>query len=145
VAPRNPPGNQPWHRTTGAIVTAGGVGAALLAVLVVTVVQYSDDWGQVDPTVLTTPPVLATTTETRASEPFIITPSDTSSSYPTSVSVSTSDFGLPGATTSGTDTTSSTTSSSSRTAGSEPSDEDATPTTTRKRPRLNETRIGAPP
>lgn len=137
VAPHNEPGNQAWYRSRAATFTAGGAGAVLVAALVVTVVQFSDEWGRPETTVLTTVPTVATTTETRDKTPFIITPSDTSSSFPTSVSLSTSDFGLPPETTSSTDTT---TSSSPSTESSE----DSTPTTTRKRPRLNETRTGIP-
>jgi hypothetical protein len=92
--------NEPWYRTPAAIITAGVVGLVLIAALIFTVVQFSDDWSQPDTTVYTTP---VTTEQTlRTTEPFVITPSESSTSYPTS-RLSTTEIGAPGDT-SGTDT-----------------------------------------
>jgi hypothetical protein len=88
--------NEPWYRTPGAIITAGVVGLVLIAALIFTVVQFSDDWSQPDTTVYTTP---VTTEQTlRTTEPFVITPSESSTSYPTS-RLSTTEIGAPGETT----------------------------------------------
>ena len=93
--------NEPWYRTPAAITTAGVVGLVLIAALVFTVVQLSDDWSQPDTTVYTTP---ATTEQTlRTTQPFVITPSESSTSYPTS-RLSTTEIGVPGETTSDTST-----------------------------------------
>jgi hypothetical protein len=93
--------NEPWYRTPGAIITAGVVGLVLIAALIFTVVQFSDDWSQPDTTVYTTP---VTTEQTlRTTEPFVITPSESSTSYPTS-RLSTTEIGGPGDTPSDTPT-----------------------------------------
>ena len=80
----------------GAIdATAGGLGAVLLAGLVFAVVQFSDDWSSPRPPVFTTavspPPTPSTETDRR---PFVVTPSDTSTNFPTSVPLSTTDIGI---------------------------------------------------
>jgi hypothetical protein len=142
--------NEPWYRQPAATFTAGGIGLLAIVGLVVTVVQFSDDWGQPATSVFTTP---ATTEQTlRSTQPFVITPSDTSSSYPTS-RLSTTEIGVPGETTSGTDTTSATDSEPTSddrfpgtrpivpTAGPDPGDGQ---TTTKRRPRFNETRTLSP-
>ena len=159
MAPDSDPGDKPWYRTPAATFTAGGVGAALLAALAYTVVQMSGEWSSPQNTVLTTP---ATTqpapTETRDKQTFVITPSDTSTTFTTSVPLSTTDIGNPNdTTTSGTDTT--TTGSSSETTSLPPSGTDMPTTfpsqgrpdespnqtrTTRNRPRYNETRTYSP-
>ncbi|CAN5132074.1 hypothetical protein BH09ACT8_BH09ACT8_07340 [soil metagenome] len=80
-------------------MTAGVVGLVLIVALVFTVVQFSDDWSQPDTTVYTTP---VTTEQTlRTTQPFVITPSESSTSYPTS-RLSTTEIGVPGETTSDT-------------------------------------------
>jgi hypothetical protein len=95
--------NEPWYRQPAVTFTAGGAGLLLIAGLVVAVVQLSDDWSQPSNTVFTTP---ATTEQTlRSTQPFIITPSSSSTTYPTSVSVSTTEIGLPGEATSSSETT----------------------------------------
>lgn len=128
---------------------AGVVGAALVAGLVVTVVKMSDQWTSPTPTVMTTS--VPTTQQTlRTTEPFIATPTYSSTSFPTSVRLSTTDIGVPGESTttttttdsSATSTTDSPTSRSTRSPGGQ--DDDETTTTTRKRPRLNETRTLSP-
>ena len=91
--------NEPWYRTPAATITAGVTGLVIVIGLVVTVIQMSDDWSQPDSTVYTTP---VTTEQTlRTSQPFVITPSDTSTTYPTS-RLSTTEIGSPGETTSDT-------------------------------------------
>ena len=167
MAPHNEPGDQPWYRTPAATFTAGGFGAALIAALVYTVVQMSDEWSTPQNTVLTTPVTTQSApTETRDKQTFVITPSDTSTTFTTSVPLSTTEIGNPtDATTSGTDTT--TTDSSSETtpgAGQPPPSGTDMPTTfpsqrrpgetsgdtpgetrtTRNRPRYNETRTYSP-
>ncbi|CAN5384591.1 hypothetical protein BH09ACT7_BH09ACT7_58630 [soil metagenome] len=142
--------NEPWYRQPAATFTAGGVGLLVIAALIVTVIQFSDDWGQPSTSVFTTQ---ATTEQTlRSTQPFVITPSDTSTSYPTSA-LSTTEIGLPGETTSGTDTTSpsdSTPTSDNRFPGTRPvvpapgAGAGDGPSTTKRRPRLNETRTLGP-
>jgi len=132
--------DEPWYRTTQAAVTGGVIGLGLLIALVLAVVRLSDDWGRPQETVFTTEPVTLTTTTPRPSDgqPFIITPSYSSSTYTTSVPLSTTDIGLP--TDSGTDTTTTTSGTDTSGADSAPESTDDQTTTTRKRPRLNETR-----
>ncbi|MET0703135.1 MAG: hypothetical protein ABWY93_26115 [Mycobacterium sp.] len=144
--------NEPWYRQPAAIFTAGGIGLLAIVALVVTVVQFSDDWSRPATSVFTTQ---ATTEQTlRSTEPFVITPSDTSSSYPTS-RLSTTEIGVPGETTSDTDTTSPTDpapTSDDRFPGTRPVVPTAAPTagagdgptTTKRRPRFNETRTLSP-
>lgn len=141
--------DHPWYRTTAATVAAGGIGAVLLAALVYTIVQFSDDWTNPAPTMLTTaaiPPPAPTTPGDRA--PFVITPTDTSTTFTTSVPVSTTDIGVPtdqtttGSDTSATSTTSGTTTTTTTTTTGGAGEQE--PTTTRKRPRLNETRTFSP-
>jgi hypothetical protein len=129
------------------VSVAGVVGAALVAGLVVTVVRMSDQWTSPTPTVMTTS--VPTTQQTlRTTEPFIATPTYSSTSFPTSVRLSTTDIGVPGESTTTTTTDSSTTTTDSPTSRSTRSpggqDDDETTTTTRKRPRLNETRTLSP-
>lgn len=121
------------------------VGAALVAGLVVTVVRMSDQWTRPTPTVMTTS--IPTTQQTlRTTEPFIATPTYDSSTFPTSVRLSTTDIGVPGesTTTESSETSSgeSSTTRSTRRPGGQ--NDDQTTTTTRKRPRLNETRTLSP-
>jgi hypothetical protein len=143
--------NEPWYRQPAATFTAGGLGLLAIIALVVAVVQMSDDWSQPSTSVFTTP---ATTEQTlRSTQPFVVTPSDTSSSYPTS-RLSTTEIGLPGETTSGTDTTSGDTTPpvDDRYPGTRPVGPSAAPTpggdgspsTTKRRPRFNETRTLSP-
>jgi hypothetical protein len=139
--------NQPWYRQPPAIFTAGAAGLVLIIALVVTVVELSDDWSQPSTTVFTTP---ATTEQTlRSTQPFVVTP-DSSTSYPSGASVSTTEIGLPSdSTTSGTDTTGTAEPTSDpRYPGTRPVSPGSTPSegqsTTRNRPRFNETRILAP-
>ncbi|MCV7185098.1 hypothetical protein [Mycolicibacterium murale] len=135
-----------WYRSTTAVSVAGVVGAALVAGLAVTVVKMSDQWTSPTPTVMTTS--VPTTQQTlRTTEPFIATPTYSSTSFPTSVRLSTTDIGVPGESSTTTDssatsTTDSPTSRSTRRPGGQ--DDDETTTTTRKRPRLNETRTLSP-
>ncbi|MCV7228344.1 DUF5129 domain-containing protein [Mycolicibacterium komossense] len=96
-----PADNEPWYRTPAAIFSAGVAGLVLIGALVVAVVQMSDNWSQPDTTVYTTP---VTTEQTlRTTQPFVITPSESSTTFPTS-RLSTTEIGVPGETTSGTDT-----------------------------------------
>jgi len=150
VARHGEPGNQPWYRTTAATFTAGGLGALLLAALIFAIVQLSDEWTNPAPTMLTTgsaPPPVPTTESGRA--PFVITPSDTSTTFTTSVPVSTTEIAGP---TDLTTTTSDTSGTSSATSGTTttgttvtaPATSGEEGTTTRKRPRLNETRTFSP-
>jgi hypothetical protein len=139
--------NQPWYRQPPAIFTAGAAGLVLIIALVVTVVELSDDWSQPSTTVFTTP---ATTEQTlRSTQPFVVTP-DSSTSYPSGASVSTTEIGLPSdSTTSGTETTGTAEPTSDpRYPGTRPVSPGSTPgdgqSTTRNRPRFNETRILAP-
>jgi hypothetical protein len=134
----------PWYRTSAAVSTAGVLGIVLVGGLVVTVVKMSDQWSR--PSVSTVMTTVPTTQQTlRSTEPFIATPSSTPpSSFPTSVRVSTTDIGVPGETTTGSSETSPSESSTTRrTPRTQSSDENPT-TTTRKRPRLNETRTLSP-
>ncbi|GAA1673730.1 hypothetical protein GCM10009701_32660 [Mycolicibacterium murale] len=109
-------------------------------------VKMSDQWTSPTPTVMTTS--VPTTQQTlRTTEPFIATPTYSSTSFPTSVRLSTTDIGVPGESSTTTDssatsTTDSPTSRSTRRPGGQ--DDDETTTTTRKRPRLNETRTLSP-
>lgn len=156
MAADNEPDDHPWYRTPTAVFMAGGVGLILIAALVFTVVQMSDQWSKPVTTVLTTTTAADPETTSREKQPFVITPSDTpTTSFTTSVQLSTTDIGLPAvtSTTSGTETTSGspTTGSPLSTAPGvdapvfptqgRPSDD---PTSPRKRPRLNETRTYSP-
>jgi hypothetical protein len=144
--------NEPWYRQPAAIFTAGGIGLLVIAALVFTVVQMSDDWSQPSTTVFTTP---ATTEQTlRSTEAFVITPSGTSSTYPTS-QLSTTEIGLPGETTTGTDTTTddTTLTGDPRYPGTRPmvpssapdgGGQSTAPSTTTRKPRFNETRTLSP-
>ena len=143
--PEQPP--EPWYRTPAAISTAGVVGVALVGGLVFTVVKMSDQWSQppamstVLSTVPTTPQPLRTTT------PFIATPSSTeTSTFPTSVRVSTTDIGVPGETPPPPETSPSESPTTTDSPSQEEDDEDGEDetTTTRKRPRLNQTRTLSP-
>jgi hypothetical protein len=142
--PEQPP--EPWYRTPAAVSTAGVVGIALVGGLVFTVVKMSDQWSQPPAmsTVMTTAP---TTQQTlRTTTPFIVTPSSTdTSTFPTSVRLSTTDIGVPGETTTtdSTDTSPSESPTTRRTPRTQEDDGDET-TTTRKRPRLNQTRTLSP-
>jgi hypothetical protein len=151
VAADKLPRDEPWYRKTATIFTAGGVGLALLVALVVIVMQMSDDWSKPITTVLTSPASEAP--PSRDKETFVVTPSDTpSSSFTTSVPVSTTDIGLPGDTPSTTPapTTTSTTGSETTTPGfrttfppttrSQTTSGESTPTSTHSKPRYNETR-----
>lgn len=142
--PEQPP--EPWYRTPAAVSTAGAVGIALVGGLVFTVVKMSDQWSQ-PPTMSTVLSTVPTTQQTlRSTTPFIVTPSSTAtSSFPTSIRLSTTDIGVPGETTT---TDSSETSpgespTTRRTPRTQEDDGDQT-TTTRKRPRLNQTRTLSP-
>lgn len=140
------PGNDTWHRKPGAVFAAGGLTVAVLATLVVTVVQKSDEWSKPVTPVLTTLPSPTAPTTSRSQAPLIITPDTSSSTFTTSVPLSTTDIGLPGPAESTPTTSESgeseTPSRSSRTTESDSGDQTAT--TTRKRPRLNETRTARP-
>ena len=92
--------NEHWYRTPAAIITAGIVGLVLVIALVFTVVRMSDNWSQPGTTVYTTPVITEQTL--RTTEPFVITPSESPTSYPTS-RLSTTEIGAPDETT--TDTT----------------------------------------
>jgi cytoskeletal protein RodZ len=156
VAADKLPGDEPWYRKTSAIVTAGVVGLVLLAALVVVVIQMSADWSKPITTVLTTP--ASDAPPSRDKQTFVVTPSDTpSSSFTTSVPVSTTDIGLPGDTPSTTPapTTTSTTGSETTTPGfrttfppttpSQTTSGEPTTTSTHNKPRYNETRTLYPP
>lgn len=140
-----------WYRSPAVLSVAGVVGVALIAALVVTVVRMSDQWSSPStPTVMTTTNAPTTQQTLRSTEPFIATPSYESSTFPTSVDLSTTDIGVPGEATS---TTPSSETSSGESTTSRPSrtprirdddDDDNETTTTRKRPRLNETRTLSP-
>lgn len=146
------PDRPPGYRSTAVVSVAGAVGVALVAALVLTVVRMSDQWSSPPtPTVLSTSNAPTTQQTLRTTEPFIATPSYESSTFPTSVDLSTTDIGVPGEATSTTEssTTSSgesTTSRTSRPPRTQDDDDDGeqTTTTTRKRPRLNETRTLSP-
>ena len=137
-----------WHRSTAAVSLAGVAGIVVVGALVVTVVQYSDQWSSPPtPTVVTTS--APTTAQTlRTTEPFIATPTYGSSTFSTSVRLSTTDIGVPGEVTSTTGSSESESSPSStratRTPRTTQGDDDDQTTTTRKRPRLNETRTLSP-
>jgi len=96
-----PPDNEPWFRSPAATLAAGLVGLALVAGLVIAVVQMSSRWDTTDPDIVVppgthlpeAPHVMATTT------------SSTSTSY-TTVKLSTTDIGLPIEAPSGSTTTS---------------------------------------
>jgi hypothetical protein len=88
--------NEHWYRTPAAITTAGVAGLVLIVGLIFAVVQFSDDWSQPDTTVYTTPAITEQTL--RTTQPFVITPSESSTSYPTS-RLSTTEIGAPGETT----------------------------------------------
>ena len=146
--------DQPWYRTTAATFAAGGLGAVLLAALVYAIVQFSADWTNPAPTVFTTgvAPAPVTTTGSGGA-PLIITPSETSNSFTTSVPVSTTEIAGPTdlttttttSDTSGTSTTGTTTTTPTTTTTAPPTTAgDGDTTTTRKRPRLNETRTFSP-
>jgi len=143
------PGRQPepWYRSTAAVSTAGVVGIALVGGLVFTVVTMSDQWSR-PPTMSTVMTTVPTTQQTlRTTEPFIVTPSSESSTFPTSVRLSTTDIGVPGetATTDSSETSPSESPTTRRTPRSQQDDDDdQTTTTTRKRPRLNQTRTLSP-
>ncbi|MET0899829.1 MAG: hypothetical protein ABWY45_18115 [Mycobacterium sp.] len=144
--PEQPP--EPWYRTPAAVSTAGVVGIALVGGLVFTVVKMSDQWSQ-PPTMSTVLTTVPTTQQTlRTTTPFIVTPSSTdTSTFPTSVQLSTTDIGVPGETTTTTTDSSETSPGESpttrRTPRTQEDDGDQT-TTTRKRPRLNQTRTLSP-
>ena len=73
----NEPDGHPWYRTPMAVFTAGGIGLILIAALVFTVVQMSDQWSKPVTTILTTTTTAADpTTTSREKQPFVITPSD---------------------------------------------------------------------
>ena len=141
---------EPWYRTPAAVSTAGVVGLALVGGLVFTVVKMSDQWSQ-PPTMSTVMTTVPTTQQTlRTTTPFIATPTSTvTSSFPTSVRLSTTDIGVPGEITPPPETSPSespTTTSPPRTPRQQDDDEDSgdETTTTRKRPRLNQTRTLSP-
>ncbi|CAN5370740.1 hypothetical protein BH11ACT6_BH11ACT6_37370 [soil metagenome] len=141
------PGRQPepWYRSTAAVSTAGLVGVALVGGLVYTVVDKSDQWSR-PPTMSTVLTTVPTTQQTlRTTEPFIVTPSSETSTFPTSVRLSTTDIGVPGesTTTDSSETSPSESPTTRRTPRTQENDESTT-TTTRKRPRLNQTRTLSP-
>jgi len=139
---------QTWFRSSAAVSVAGLAGIALIIALVVTVVRMSDQWSSPPAPTMMTSSVPTTQQTLRSTEPFIATPSYGSSTFPTSVDLSTTDIGIPGDTTTTTTDSSeseSPTSRTTRTTRAQNDDEtgDQT-TTTRKRPRLNETRTLSP-
>ena len=156
MASDSEPGETPWYRTTAATFTAGGVGVILVAGLVVAVVQMSDEWSTPTSTVLTTAVTSAPPSSTRERQPFIITPSDTSTTFTTSVPLSTTEIGglteAPPPITSSETTPAATaptplpTNEMPTTFPNQrrPDDSDVEAPTTRHRPRYNETRTYSP-
>lgn len=97
------PDKQPWYQSSAATLAAGLVGLALVAGLVMAVVQMSSRWSTTDSdTVLPPGTYLPDVPHFNAT-----TPTGSSTSYTTSVQLSTTDIGLP------TETPSSSTTSSS--------------------------------
>ncbi|MGB3485999.1 MAG: hypothetical protein WBB07_27740 [Mycobacterium sp.] len=139
--PDQPP--DPWYRSSAALWAAGVAGLALVGGLVFTVITMSDQWSR--PTTSTVRTTVPTTGQTlRTTEPFIATPSyETSSSFPTSVQLSTTEIGVPDeSTTESSPSESPTTTRTPRTSRTQ--DSDQTTTTSRNRPRLNQTRTLSP-
>lgn len=139
----------PWHHNSNVVIAAGVAGVVLIAALVVTVVRMSDQWSKPTETIYrTTTWTPDPTTTSRQRQPFVITPSESTTSFTTSVPLSTTDIGVPppmentettettGSETSETSTTTTTTTTTTTAA----EDSDEATTTTRKRPRLNQTR-----
>ncbi|MBS1696188.1 MAG: hypothetical protein JST91_28710 [Actinobacteria bacterium] len=135
----------PWHNSTGAVVAASVVGLALIAALVAGGMFIARQIGEpeqaplnfVDPSF--TPSEVAPATATTTTETI------TSTSPP-----ATTDINPPSETTSGTETTTSgseteTTTRTPRTSRGDDETGDDDTSTTRRRPRLNETRILNPP
>ncbi|CAJ1509476.1 hypothetical protein [[Mycobacterium] burgundiense] len=130
----------PWHRNPNVVFTAGALGLLLIVALVITVVRMSDEWSKPEQTTVFTTPRTPEPTTSRERQPFVVTPSESTTTFTTSVPLSTTDIGVPppaeGPTETGTTTTTTTT-----TAEAPDTDEDSeATTTTRKRPRFNQTR-----
>ena len=97
------PDKQPWYQSSAATLAAGLVGLALVAGLVMAVVQMSSRWSTTDSdTVLPPGTYLPDVPHLNAT-----TPTGSSTSYTTSVQLSTTDIGLPLEVPSSTTTTSS--------------------------------------
>ncbi|CAJ1586117.1 hypothetical protein [[Mycobacterium] wendilense] len=135
----------PWHHNSNVVIAAGVAGVVLIAALVVTVVRMSDQWSKPTETIYrTTTWTPDPTTTSRQRQPFVVTPSESTTSFTTSVPLSTTDIGVPPpmetteTSESETSETSTTTTTTTRTTAAEDTDEATT--TTRKRPRLNQTR-----
>jgi len=143
---------EPWYRTQTAIFAAGGLGLVLVVTLFAMVVRMSGEWENPTPT---TPRVTASyPSETETS---ILTPSSSTTTYTTSVPLSTSEIPgepLPSETSETSESedpdettteTTTTTSSSGPVTTTDEQDYDAEETTTtRNRPRFNETRTVYP-
>ena len=97
------PDKQPWYQSSGATLAAGLAGLALVAGLVMAVVQMSSRWGTTDSdTVLPPGTHLPDVPHFNAT-----TGTGSSTSYTTSVQLSTTDIGLPSETPSSSTTSSS--------------------------------------
>ncbi|HNA50899.1 MAG TPA: hypothetical protein PKI02_13560 [Mycobacterium sp.] len=96
------PDNEPWYRSSAATLAAGLIGLALVAGLVIAVVQMSSRWDTTTSDIVVPP-------GTHVPEaPHVMATTPTSStSYTTSVRLSTTDIGLPLEVPSSTTTTSS--------------------------------------
>lgn len=137
---------EPWYRSQTATFTAGGLGLVLVAVLVWSVVSMSGQWSAPTDTMFTTPASPAPAVVRSSTSALIATPSDSSTSY-SRIPLSTTDIGLPGAPDTSTSDTSSSGTSPSRSGSShtterrtDDDDDNTGPTSSRQRPRLNETR-----
>lgn len=151
----------PWQHNPTVVFAAGALGVVLLLALVITVVRMSDRWTETtDPVPGFAPTVRHLPTTTSPRSKLIVTPTESSTTYTTSVPLSTTEIGLPppelepeSPTETDTETpdpddtettTTTTTTTTETTAASDADDATATTTTTRKRPRLNETRTLGP-
>lgn len=138
----------PWYRSAGATAAAGLLGLALIAILVMTVVNMSSKWTSPE-----TAPVLPPGTHLPEPPQFAgTTTASTSTSYP-SVRLSTTDIGLPGESTTSDTSSTEPTPSALPTDGVAPTFPGSFPTrvtnppgprTTRPGPRLNVTRTASP-
>lgn len=85
-----PPDNEPWFRSPAATLAAGLVGLALVAGLVIAVVQMSSRWDTTNSDVVVPPG-----THVPEAPHVMATTPNSSTSYTTTVRLSTTDIGLP--------------------------------------------------
>ncbi len=134
------------------VTAAAGVGAvAVLTGLTLSVLRFADEWSNPPPPPVPTTVGVPTTsqTSTEGRTLFVITPTTTSSAFPTSVSLSTTDIGIPAVpeatTTTPTDETTTATEETTEESAEEATTKRTTKTrTTTRKPRFNETRTNAP-